>query len=147
MANPALARGALDKPAKGDGLRERRTRRRDVVKRETDAKADVRKRDKRCRWPHCENCRRFKPRLEVAHLDAKGYGGDHGTRSTSDRMILLDYITHQGGLQSLEQHGKRIVMLTARGTWGPCEFWAQDPRDGTWYLVARERAPFVYERE
>jgi hypothetical protein len=133
------------KPAKGSALIERKERRKDIEAREDAEKNAVRHDDGRCRWPHCENCRRYKPRLEVAHLNAKGFGGDHGLRSDRTQMILLDYLTHQGG-DGLEQHGRRIVPLTERGTRGPCEFWRNDPRDG-WYLVARETAPFAYERD
>ena len=146
MANPELEFGALQKPHKGASLIERRTRRKETVAREDAEKAKVRARDRICRWPRCENCRRFKPRLEVAHHRAKGMGGDHGTRSTADQMVLLDVLTHQGGPSSLEQHGRRIEPLTPLGTSGPCEFWSQDDA-GDWYLVARERAPFVYERD
>lgn len=134
------------KPEKGSSLMERRERRRAIVASEEAEKATVRARDRRCRWPQCEQCRKWQPRLEVAHLDAKGMGGDHGTVSTADAMILLDWLTHQSGPSSLEQHGRKIVPLTDQGTNGPCEFWMHDPKDG-WYLVARERAPFVYERD
>ena len=134
----------LAKVPKGSALIERKERRREIEAHEAREKDAVRSDDKRCRWPHCENCRAYKPRLEVAHLDAKGYGGDHGLRSDRTQMILLDYLTHQGR-DGLEQHGRRIVPLTERGTRGPCEFWRKG-KEG-WYLVARESAPFVYERD
>jgi len=134
------------RPEKGTSLKEARERRKSVKAAEDAAKDAVRKRDRVCRWPNCENCRSFKPRLEVAHLDAKGMGGDHGTVSEPHQMILLDFLTHQGGTSSLEQHGRRIEPLTAAGTNGPCEFWATD-ENGQWYLVAREQAPFLYERD
>lgn len=133
------------KPSKGSYLIERKERRKSVEAHEDAEKDAVRAADGYCRWPHCEHCRRYKPRLEVAHLDAKGFGGDHGTRSDRTQMILLDYLTHQGS-DGLEQHGRRIVPLTDRGTRGPCEFWRKDPSAG-WYLVARESAPHVYERD
>lgn len=142
----AIGGTAQPKPAKGTALIERRQRRKAVAAFEEAEKDKVRRRDRMCRWPHCANCKAFKPRLEVAHANgAKGMGGDHGARSTADQMMLLDYLTHQGGTSSLEQGGRRIVALTDQGTNGPCEFWA-DSKDG-WYLVARERAPFVYERD
>jgi hypothetical protein len=142
---PGDVRDRLQKPAKGSGLIDRREKRREIELHEEREKDAVRSDDKRCRWPHCENCRTYKPRLEVAHLDAKGFGGDHGLRSDRTQMILLDYLTHQGA-DGLEQHGRRIVTLTDRGTRGPCEFWKQDRVNG-WYLVARESAPFCYERD
>ena len=133
------------KPAKGTALIESRERRKFIVDAEDTAKDDVRFRDKRCRWPFCENCRKYKPRLEVAHIRAKGMGGDHGARSDASQMILLDFLTHQGA-DGLEQHGRRIEPLTDRGTWGPCEFWATDA-EGGWYLVATEYAPFCFVRD
>ncbi len=147
MANPAYPYGAFQRPAKGTALMDARQRRHDRTAAEAREKDRVRVRDRICRWPHCENCRRFTPRLEVAHLDAKGMGGDpRGAVTTADQMVLLDYLTHQSGIYSLEQHGRRIEPLTDRGTDGPCEFWQSDGRGG-WYLVARERAPFVYEKD
>jgi hypothetical protein len=137
--------GVLAKPAKGSSLIAGRERRKAARAFEDAQKDIVRAEDKRCRWPNCENCRRFKPRLEVAHRIAKGIGGDHGVRSTADQMILVDYLTHQGP-NGIEQHGKRVDPLTDRGTRGPCEFWARDVND-QWYLVAREIAPFYYERD
>jgi hypothetical protein len=134
------------KDPKGTTYKQGRDRRKAIVAAEDAAKRAVRARDRRCRWPQCANCASYKPRLEVAHLDAKGFGGDHGIVSTPDQMILLDFLTHQSGPSSLEQHGRRIVPLTKDGTNGPCEFWATDER-GEWYLVARERALFVYERD
>lgn len=132
----------MQKPAKGSHWQEGRDRRRSVVAEEEAAKEFVRQKDGRCRWPHCENCRRYKPRLEVAHLVAKGAGGSNDVGN----LILLDYLTHQSGTASLEQHGRRIVPLTAEGTRGPCEFWAKDEH-GQDYLVARETAPHSYERD
>jgi hypothetical protein len=146
MANPDLVPGRLQKDPKGTHWIKGRERRKAVRKHEDEQKALVRARDGRCRWPHCENCRAFKPRLEVAHLVAKGQGGDHGTRSTADQMVLLDFLTHQSGPLSLEQHGRRIVPLTPAGTNGPCEFWQRD-EDGVFYLVAAEVAIGIYRRD
>jgi hypothetical protein len=146
---PQLDQDVLDrlqKPAKGSGYVERKTKRKAIVTAEDTEKDKVRARDGRCRWPFCENCRRYKPRLEVAHIDPKGMGGDHGVRSDASQMILLDWLTHQSGPASLEQHGRRIVPLTKAGTAGPCDFYATDA-DGRLYLVAREIAPFFYERD
>jgi hypothetical protein len=148
VANPLLAHGALQKEPKGADLIRRRERKKARVLAEEHEKAKVRVRDRQCRWPHCENCRTYKPRLEVAHLTAKGIGGDpRGEVSTADQMILLDFLTHQSGPLSLEQHGRRIVPLTDRGTSGPCEFWQTDLETGEEFLVARERSPFLYERD
>lgn len=131
------------KPARGSFLIERRKRRKVVVAAEEAAKQETRTRDGRCRWPHCENCRLWKPRFEVAHvIRAKGMGGDHGTVSTRDKLMVLDFITHG----EEEKNEREVRPLTDRGTDGPCEFWRFTEADG-WFLVARETAPFVYERD
>ncbi len=118
-----------------------RKRRKAVMDHEERQKTLVRKRDRICRWPKCPRCTQWHPPLEVAHIVAKGMGGDHRTRSTSDQMLLLDRLTHQ----EHEQHRLEVRPVTSTGTDGPCEFWAQG-KDG-WSLVAREVAPFVYARD
>ena len=139
MSNPNLEPGALQKPEKGSHWKAGRDRRKAVVAYEEAEKRLVRIRDKGCRWPHCENCRTYKPPLEVAHVVAKGMGGDHGIKSSADQMMLLDRLSHQGGLDSVEQHGRRIEPLTPAGTNGPCAFYRQDA-DGREYTVAVELA-------
>ena len=147
MANPDLEPNALQKPVKGSVWLEGRARRKAITQREEANKLKVRKRDRMCRWPHCENCKTYKPRLEVAHVTAKGMGGDHGTVSDASHMILIDHLTHQSGPSSLEQHGRRVEPLTDQGTNGPCQFLARDER-GEWYVVATEIAVGgPYERD
>jgi hypothetical protein len=121
-----------------------RKRRAAVAAAEERNKTTVRKRDGRCRWPDCANCRTYKPALHVAHVcGAKGMGGDHGELSQPAQMMVLDAVTHQ----EQEQHRRDVVPVNAiEGTNGPCEFWAKDA-EKRWYLVAREVAPFVYERD
>lgn len=126
---------ATPKPAKGTALIARRERRRAILAHERIEKAKVRRRDVVCRWPGCTNCRDYKPRLEVAHLDAKGSGGDHGIRTRADRMVLLCYLTHQG-VVSLHSGDLRIEPLTTRGTDGPCRFWQQT--EAGWRVVHTE---------
>lgn len=136
---------AFPKPAKGSALIARKARRMELDEYEDARKAVVRLRDRVCRWPKCERCRRFKKlRLEVAHVvQAKGMSGDRtGERSQADRMMLLDWITHA----EQERHEKDVVPLTDAGTAGPCEFWAEDENHQK-YLVARELAPGIYERD
>ncbi len=136
-------REKLKKPPKGAYWMKRRDDRKALVKQENDAKAEVRRLDVRCRWPHCAYCRTYKPPLEVAHVvRAKGMGSDHGSVSTPAHLMLLDRLSH-----SDQEANKRDVRpLTEQGTRGPCEFWQWTPADG-WFLVARESAPFRYERD
>ena len=113
---------------------------------EDEQKAIARARDRRCRWPHCEICRRYKNLIpQAAHVvQAKGMSGDRlMARSMANQLMLLDPITH--GAQ--ERHEKDVVPIDpVLGTDGPCEFWAEDEQ-GQKYLVARETAPFEYERD
>lgn len=142
--NPDVTRQLL-KPPKGEFLLERKDKRKEIEAGEDEQKAIVRFRDGRCRWPHCEVCRRYKTLvLQVSHVvRAKGMSGDRTLeRSQADQMMLLDPITHA----AQERHEKDVVPLTDEGTKGPCEFWAEDEH-GQKYLVAREIAPFIYERD
>jgi hypothetical protein len=112
---------ASPKPAKGTYLIERKDRRKAVEAFEDAEKQKVRVRDKHCRWPDCADCRRYKTRLEVAHLNDKGIGGDHGVRSTADQMMLLCFLVHQGP-RSVHTGDRKITPLTNGGTNGPCQF-------------------------
>ena len=104
---------------------------------EATEKAKVRHRDgPKCRWPRCEFAA-MKPRLEVAHLDAKGMGGDkQRLRTRADRMIHLCHLHHQGPV-SLHSGDLKIQPQTANGTDGPCDFYALDGM-GRWALNASE---------
>lgn len=104
---------------------------------EAAEKAAVRRRDVRCRWPNCRDCATTPTRLEVAHLDAKGIGGDHGQRTSADRMILLCFPAHQGP-RSLHSGDKRIEPLTELGTDGPCLF--LELTEAGWCVVHVEEA-------
>lgn len=137
------------RPAKGDALIEARGKRNAIRTREKKEKAIVRAADKVCRWPHCENCRDFKPRLEVAHMEPKGSGGDHGVRTRADLMILLDFLTHQGS-KGLERGERFIEPLTDRGTRGPCAFYVKQysetkPGEWSWHCVGVERSAGVLD--
>jgi len=133
---------ALPKPAKGTALIERKQRRKAIEAFEDREKQIVRVRDRKCRWPRCPHCKAFRPRLEVAHVIAKGAGGS----SEAANMMLLDFLTHQGGPTSLEQHGRKIEPLTADGANGPCSFWISDGVGG-WVLVGEETSIGVYRRD
>lgn len=123
---------AVPKPAKGSSLLARHARRKALRAQEQREKEAVRKRDVRCRWPSCPDCATTKTRLEVAHLRAKGMGGDHGARSERSHMILLCFLRHQGP-RSLHSGDLRIEPLTERGTDGPCRF--LELRESGWSVV------------
>lgn len=127
--------GPNPKPARGSGFIERKVRRQTVVSFEESEKAKVRRRDVRCIWPKCENCRQFKPRLEVAHGVAKGMGGDHGRRSSASNLSLLDFLTHQGE-RSIHSGHKRVRPLNkALGHNGPRACEERETLDSPWVLV------------
>lgn len=140
-----LERNAPPKPPKGEYDRKRKDARKEIVAAEEKVKAQVKALDHyQCRWPRCEYCRRYKPRLEAAHvIRAKGMGGDHGTVTTIHHLMTLDFMTH-----GEQERGDRdvIPLDTEQGTRGPCEFWKKG-EDGEMFLVARETAPFIYERD
>lgn len=136
----------LRKPARGEFLIERKERTRTIADAEDAEKDKCRARDRRCRYPDCPFCRRHKNLIpQAAHVvQAKGMSGDRtGERSTVDKLMLLCPPIH--GLQ--EQHRIEIVPIDSeRGTNGPCEFWRED-ETRRMFLVAREIAPFEYERD
>lgn len=113
-------------------------------------KAKVRARDY---WPDRQpRCRIVFPcpyeetfAVHVAHLDDKGMGGDHGRRSTADRMIAV-CAPHHVGPRSLHSTHLRVDRLTAKGTNGPIATYVRDDvtRDD-WRLLLKERAVGVPE--
>lgn len=144
---PAIS---LQKPAKGSTFIARKTATKAIKAAEEKLKDEIRALDnRRCRWPNCEHCRSFKPRLEVAHVQAKGQGGDHGERTTAGNLIVLDFLTHQGP-DGLERHERFIEPLTELGTRGPCAFYVKQysetkPGEWTWRCVGVERSPGVLD--
>lgn len=135
---------AYPKPAKGSLLIERRQKKAELRTHEQTEKAKVVKRDgaKTCRLvPGCSERDKF----ETAHLDDKGMGGDHGLRTTADRMIRSCFFHHQGW-QSLHSKDLRVEFLTDLGTNGPIEVWIKDKRGG-WFMCKREVACGVSERD
>jgi hypothetical protein len=142
MANPDLPAGALLKPAKGSALMERRAARSAVKSHEATEKAKVVARDGLHICRLVPNCRE-REKHETAHLDDKGMGGDHGIRTTADRMLRACFWHHQGAW-SLHSKDLRVETLTDQGTNGPIEVWGRD-EVGQWFLVKRESACGVTE--
>lgn len=140
-------------------LREKKTRKA-RVKHERDAKAEVRRRDKFCRFPLC-GCRRaqlaVEARTEVSHARHKGMGGNPaGDRSTAGQMVLLCLHRHQYGIVSRHAGTLRARYLTRRGFDGPIAWEAHrqtlrhlkllsGARPQEWIELAREAAVGVFE--
>lgn len=135
----------VPQPKPQPAIFERKARKRERDKHEDDVKAQVKRRDlQKCRWPRCE----FKHyRIEAAHLDASGMGGDpNGERMTRANLITLCWLHHQGPV-SLEKHDLKVEPITDRGCDGPVEFYQRDKRGRGWFMVARERAIGILERD
>lgn len=148
--------GPLPKPSStGRKKREHETKTARLT-RESAAKGAVRRRDRRCRFPLC-GCKKLRLRLEVAHADHKGMGGNPaGDRSTADRMILLCTHRHQDGQVSLHKGTLWARPLTLAGYDGPVA-WLIDAdtlfagmyryvaRSARWAEVGVERAVGVLD--
>ena len=148
----------LPKPPRGAYRLHRKKDRAEIKLSEDTEKAKVRIRDKRCRWPRCRHARDTSIPLEVAHLVAKGMGGDRfGERSQASGMILLCRAHHQWDPQeghpegSIERHTLRIEPLTDLGTDGPCRFLRWFVRmtptglEDQWIVWATERSVGILE--
>jgi hypothetical protein len=114
---------------------------------EAQAKVHVRIRDKTCRFPRCGCQRRaFRLRLEVAHIEHKGAGGNpDGTRSTEGGMVLLCSHRHQHGAVSLHKGTLKVHFLSRRMFNGPVAWLLNRGPDSVWRELARESRPGVLE--
>lgn len=117
-SRPAFA--PQPKPAKGAAVLKRKETAASLRSDEKAVKAEVTKRDgqKVCRLdPDCKHVK-VGIGVEGVHLDDKGMGGDHGVRTTRDRMLRGCLIHHQGA-KSLHSGDLRVQYLTDKGTDGP----------------------------
>ena len=138
------------KPISGQVVR-RLAEREAKAKEETTMKA-ARARDKRCRFPLC-GCHRLKLRIDVAHKQHRGMGGNpKGDRTTLRGLITLCGARHRENLISLDRGNLKIVPLTRRGWDGPC-MWLVDkrkldfpvPTETVWVEVGVEASIGVFE--
>lgn len=127
------------KPARGSLTLEREELKAKALKLEREEKGAAKKRDGRCRWPGEHKCRGG---LEAAHIRDASLGG------LMDRanLILVCSWIHRRGPESI--HGKQLQVCceTPSGAQGPLSFWRKG-EGGAFYLVAREIAPFIYEKD
>ncbi len=138
-------RCAEPKPERGSALLDRRQQRADRLAHEREEKDKVRRRDGEhtCRLvPGCKE----REKHETAHLDDKGMGGDHGNRTDAALMVRACFFHHQGPW-SLHSKDLRVEYLTDAQCNGPIEVWARDPETNAWYLLKRETACGVNERD
>lgn len=139
---------------------------------ENSNKAEVRRRDKYCRFPLC-GCKRFQlavsptsRRPEVSHSKHKGIGGNPAEdRSAPELMVLVCSARHKENIFSLDRKTIRWRALTKAGAAGPiawhikiaelrrlnpdsCALMLMAVRElhrAEWFELARETAIHVYE--
>lgn len=148
--------GPFWKPSTTDRKKTEKVTKAELRELERLAKSAVRHRDRVCRFPLC-GCKKLGLRLEVAHADHKGMGGNpEGDRSTPDRMILLCTHRHQDGAVSLHKGTLWAKPLTAEGYNGPVR-WLIDAatlfpglyryvtKAARWAELGDESAPGVFD--
>jgi len=143
MANyerPAFA-GPNFKAPRGSLVLEREAQALEAAALEKREKAKAKRRDgHKCRWPEPHKCRLA---LESAHIQDASLGGP----MAAENLVTLCGWLHRRGPESI--HGKqlRIDKETAAGANGALSFWRQNLDGNGYYLVAREIAPFVIEKD
>lgn len=128
------------KPPRGSTVLAREEERERAVTLERKVKATVKKRDGRCRWPEQHKCRGG---MECAHVRDASLGG----AMEPFNLIYVCAWIHRRGPESI--HGKqlRVERETAQDVRHTLfSFWKQDAA-GEYYLIAREVAPFHYEKD
>lgn len=136
---------------KGAYLVKREQRKLDAKALEKREKAKARKRDGRCRWPEAHKCLGG---LEAAHIVHASLGG----AMAAENLITLCAWVHRRGPETQQYGDLKVEKETAAGANGPLSFWrklsfgerhslARGGTVGEFYLVAREIAPFRYERD
>lgn len=136
----------LKKPARGSAILAREEVAAAMEAIERREKAIAKKRDGHCRWPEKHTCRGGE--LEAAHIVDASLGG---AMDAANLVTFCPWI-HRRGPESI--HGKQLKVETEteRGAFGALSFWRQtgefdDLGQPTYFLVAREIAPFIYERD
>lgn len=138
MAFPLVRLGP--KPPRGQRVLDKEDSDAKAKSRELEVKKVVRLRDARCRWPEKHKCRLG---YECAHVKDASLGGE----MVAENLILVCAWIHRRGPESI--HGKqlRVEVDAIDPLRGPLfTFWKQDGA-GAYYLIARETAPFEFERD
>jgi hypothetical protein len=136
----------LKKPARGSAILDREDAAAKAEAIERREKTAAKKRDGRCRWPEKHTCRGGA--LEAAHIKDASL---MGPMEAANLVTVCPWI-HRRGPESI--HGKQLKVEaeTARGAYGPLSFWRQTREfdalgQPVYFLIAREIAPFRYERD
>jgi hypothetical protein len=124
------------KEPKGSAKVERLIRRLALKAAEDKSKAEVRRRDKRCRFPLCQ-CRKFNLACHVAHSQHKGAGGNpKGERSAPDLMVYVCSARHRENRMAIDRGTVRWRPLTEYGANGPI----------AWEIDGEALQPFLVDR-
>jgi hypothetical protein len=114
-----MFQGTNFKEPKGSAKVERLIRRLALKATEDKSKAEVRRRDKRCRFPLCQ-CRKFGLQLHCAHSKHKGMGGNpKGERSAPELMVYVCSARHRENRMAIDRGTVRWRPLTEYGANGP----------------------------
>jgi hypothetical protein len=140
------------KPTKAEARAERQAAKDAIVEKESRNKSYARKRDGwMCRFPRC-GCHAKRLHPEVAHIEDKKMGGDHGERSTAVNLICLCPGRHRESLISLHAGTLRCEVLTVKGANAKVRWWVNaavlDDRHAKvarWVVVATETRPGYIE--
>ncbi len=101
---------------------QRRRKKADLKAREQRTMETVRKRDAGCRFPLC-GCRRRGIRLEVAHDEHRGIGGNPaGDRTDTSTMVQVCAWRHKEGIFSLDKKTLRWVPMSTLGANGSIQW-------------------------
>lgn len=152
MANSAYPAGAFFKGSKAEARADREMAKQQIRDKEDRNKSAARKRDGwMCRFPRC-SCHKARLHPEVAHVESKKMGGDHGERSTTANLICLCRGRHRESRISLHAGTLRCELLTVKGANAKVRWWVNvavldDPfaRAPTWVVVATETRPSYIE--
>lgn len=122
----------IEKFKDGETLQDYRIKRRNERRNdERSVKTAIRVRDGiGCRWPGCEYWKRGY-RVEGAHLDAKGIGGDPKLIRTTTGNLMRVCVKHHQGPFSLHSGDLRVVFLTERRRGWAVRIPDQESRSGT----------------
>lgn len=138
-----LLRTAKPKPVPGEYDLERKRVKRERKAIEDGITAEAKRRDKNtCRWP---NCKFTGLRIETAHLEHRGMGGNPSLDRTERHKLIALCLRHHAMFDRKTTTDINIEPVTDRGTDGPCAFYETHPETGVMTHVFTEPITFVSE--
>ena len=131
--------GPIWKPERGARVLAKEAQTAEDAKIEKREKGKARRRDKVCRWPELHKCRCA---LESAHIVHASLGG----AMAAENLVTLCGWLHRRGPETQQYGQLKVEKDTPAGANGPLSFWRKG-LDGVFYLVARESAPGIIEKD